>query len=50
MTNQWSYYVKNQSPRTNREFERLKYQAELTGNKEAKNLSWLGIQDGMSMV
>ena len=50
MTNQGSYYIKNPSPTINREFERLKYQAELTWNKEARNLSWFGVEDGMSVV
>lgn len=50
MDNPSSYYFKNLSPNMGQEFERLKYQAELSWDKEARNLSWFGLQDGMSIV
>ncbi|MGK7941778.1 MAG: class I SAM-dependent methyltransferase [Crocosphaera sp.] len=50
MTNHGSYYFENPSPTLDKEVERLKYQAELTWDKEARNLSWFGVQDGMSVV
>ena len=50
MTNHGSYYFENPSPTLDKELERLKYQAELTWDKEARNLSWFGVKDGMSVV
>ena len=50
MTNQSSYHFKNFSPALNKEFERLKHQAQLAWEKEARNLSWFGLQDGMSVL
>ena len=50
MNNPSSYYFKTPSPHLEQEFDRLKYQAELSWDKEARNLSWFGLKDGMSIV
>lgn len=45
-----SYDVKNFHLNLNRELQRLQTQAHLTWKKEARTLSWFGLQDGMSVL
>ncbi|MGF1487370.1 MAG: class I SAM-dependent methyltransferase [Prochloraceae cyanobacterium] len=50
MNNQGSYQVKVYHSSLEKEFDRLKRQCELTWEKEARNLSWFGVEDGMSVL
>ena len=50
MTNQGSYYITTDSPKLDKECQRLKHQAELTWKKESRNLFWFGLENGMSIV